>query len=126
MKKRVRMTVVAGAAVAVTCLAGTVASAAPMPQEASASGLRAASSPAGGWSEFHSDGEYFHVCDTAADGRWVKGEVRWGNKSVTVTDTNGGKVGCGFRDLSIKEGTKVSLRYAVEGRGYSQWISTRA
>ncbi|OXM56097.1 hypothetical protein CFP71_14800 [Amycolatopsis thailandensis] len=79
-----------------------------------------------GYAAFKPDGEHLYACDTRADGRSVKAEIRWGTKKASVTDSNGAKAGCGHKNLSIAEGTRVQFRVVVEGIGAYPWVNATA
>lgn len=121
-----RLMVVAGV-LGATCATGSAAFASTQGEEEVPTSREAvASSATYGYAAFRPYGEHLYACDTRADGRWVKAEIRWGNKSESVVDSNGAQDGCGHKDLSIKEGTSVKFRVVVEGIGASPWIPETA
>jgi hypothetical protein len=75
---------------------------------------------------FKSYGEILTVCDTRADGRKVYGQLRSGNRILTLLDRNGAKKGCYAANLRIPEGTPIAVRVVVEGLGYTRWDYGRA
>ncbi|MGC4939529.1 hypothetical protein [Kribbella sp. DT2] len=126
MKNRVRLAIATGAAVAASCVTATMASAAPLPETPAETTSVQQIQASPGYVQFNAYGEHLWACDTLADGRWVKAQLKWGSKTASVTDTNGSKTGCGHKNLSIKDGTVVYLRIGVEGQGYSAWRALRA
>lgn len=126
MRNRMRLMVVAGV-LGATCATSSAAFASTQEEpEVPTSHEGVASSATYGYATFKPYGEHLYACDTREDGRSVKAEIRWGNKSESVVDTNGAKAGCGHKDLSIKEGTSVQFRVVVEGIGASPWVPDTA
>jgi hypothetical protein len=71
-----------------------------------------------GYGTFFASNNHLEACDTSRDGKGVRTELFWsGATRATVGDGNGSTPGCGGKNVSIAEGTAVSLRVCTESIG---------
>lgn len=65
------------------------------------------------------DPELFTVCDEFADGRYVKGRIKFGGNVYQLTVAGAGK--CVYWAPNIAEGTHLGIHTGVEGLGWTAY-----